>query len=427
MYRYARAIIVKTSFIFLLAAQFAPGGRVGLAQETSGQTQAGSGGSSVSMSGSTHRANPQRTGVFQSKAIEQPGETIWESPKYFTMKRAGYYVGQDVRVATPTTSIFLPGQAYGVPYDFYYSPPVVVNGVAYFQLYIGDGYLYAVDVNSGNLKWMTKRDRGNFSSPAVAGDSLFVGTDGGLFYAIDLKSKREKWRFKTGDKSHITVSPIVVDESVYFASNNGVLYALNAQTGQQRWNYNMGRANFVAAPAIEGDTIYLAGRLGYLYAINLKTGEERWKFATKDFANGLVVADGVVYFQDYKGQIYSVDAKTGQETPNSRKAGQAGTLLAIDDNTIYFGGRAEDDIHAMDATTRKSTWRFETSEPCNSPALAGGIVYVTCDDGKLYALDAKTGKKRWSTKALKPELSAPTVADGAIYFLSDDGRLHAVR
>ena len=45
----------------------------------------------------------------------------------------------------------------------------------------------------------------------------------------------------------------------------------------------------------------------------------------------------------------------------------------------------------------KPLWTFKAEEGIHSTAaIAGGKVYVGCDDGHLYALDFETGKKQWA-------------------------------
>ncbi|RIK65734.1 MAG: serine/threonine protein kinase [Planctomycetota bacterium] len=73
-------------------------------------------------------------------------------------------------------------------------------------------------------------------------------------------------------------------------------------------------------------------------------------------------------------------------------------------------------------------WRFETGELVqSSAAIVEGVVYVGCDDGKLYALDLKTGSARWKFDTKSAIKSSPTVYEGLVLFGDDDGVLHAVR
>lgn len=57
-------------------------------------------------------------------------------------------------------------------------------------------------------------------------------------------------------------------------------------------------------------------------------------------------------------------------------------------------------------------WSYRTGGGVfNSPAVAGGVVYASSADGQLYALDAATGARLWST----PGYYSPAVAGGRVY------------
>jgi outer membrane protein assembly factor BamB len=62
------------------------------------------------------------------------------------------------------------------------------------------------------------------SSPAVAGDTVYVGSEDGYLYAVDAASGEKLWQFATGDK--ITSSPTVADGTVYIGSHDGKMYAI---------------------------------------------------------------------------------------------------------------------------------------------------------------------------------------------------------
>jgi quinohemoprotein ethanol dehydrogenase len=54
-------------------------------------------------------------------------------------------------------------------------------------------------------------------------------------------------------------------------------------------------------------------------------------------------------------------------------------------------------IAALDVTTNKLAWRYQWPEQCYSGTLAtaGGLLFVGRNDGRLIALDSTTGKPRW--------------------------------
>lgn len=141
--------------------------------------------------------------------------------------------------------------------------PAVRDGKAYFAT--SDSHLfYAFDALTGNpifsldLKWPM------FSSPAIAGNTLYIGSHQGKLIAIDLSAQKPAWEFETdgfkqnneklvkpdGSSNYqvaftedfydrmvigaytmwtlgtVFSSPVVVDGVIYFGSADGNLYAL---------------------------------------------------------------------------------------------------------------------------------------------------------------------------------------------------------
>ena len=79
------------------------------------------------------------------------------------------------------------------------------------------------------------------------------------------------------------------------------------------------------------------------------------------------------------------------------------------------------------SSSLKQLWAFKAEEGIHgTAAIADGRVFVGCDDGKLYALDFKTGKQIWSFKTEDIVESAPLVRDGKVYFGSSDCFVYAL-
>ncbi len=74
-------------------------------------------------------------------------------------------------------------------------------------------------------------------------------------------------------------------------------------------------------------------------------------------------------------------------------------------------------------------WRFKAGNKFwyNSPIVYEGIVYVGCQDGKIYAVDGRTGALRWEFKTGAKTMSRYPVSDGKHLFLgSSGGHVYAV-
>ncbi len=97
-----------------------------------------------------------------------------------------------------------------------------------------------------------------------------------------------------------------------------------------------------------------------------------------------------------------------------------------------FDGR----IHALDPKTGKVKWRYH-SHRCGwaSPALGDGLIFATfigsvsarcsqLQNGQIVALDARTGTVRWSRNVGQTE-SSPLFSHGTVYFGSTNGYVYA--
>jgi outer membrane protein assembly factor BamB len=68
-------------------------------------------------------------------------------------------------------------------------------------------------------------------------------------------------------------------------------------------------------------------------------------------------------------------------------------------NTVYFGDHAEGIVRALDLTTGKVKWRFQTNGPIRcAPTIWKNTLLVGSDDGRLYSLNAANGTVRWSIR-----------------------------
>lgn len=77
----------------------------------------------------------------------------------------------------------------------YSSPLVLADGTTLIGCQ--DDKLYAVD-SAGAIKWQFATEGDVDSTPAVHGDTVFVGSDDGSVYALDLNTGTQKWRARLG-------------------------------------------------------------------------------------------------------------------------------------------------------------------------------------------------------------------------------------
>jgi outer membrane protein assembly factor BamB len=78
----------------------------------------------------------------------------------------------------------------------------------------------------------------------------------------------------------------------------------------------------------------------------------------------------------------------------------------------------------IDTPSASPVWTFDASAPMwGGTAFSGGIVYAGGDDGRLYAVDARSGQPRWTFHAGGAIKTRPAIDEGDL-FIADDGMLY---
>ncbi len=104
----------------------------------------------------------------------------------------------------------------------------------------------------------------------------------------------------------------------------------------------------------------------------------------------------------------------------------------IAEGMVFFGSSADNKVYALDAVTGKERWTYFVDSPVRfAPAFWKDRLYIVGDDGYLYCLRAKTGKLIWRKRggpredmvlgngrmiSRWPARGAPTIIDDIVYF-----------
>lgn len=309
------------------------------------------------------------------------------------------------------------------------SSAAVVNGVAYVGT-LG-GQLVALDVASGKPRWTyeaTGPDLGiGSSSPTVANGVVYVGDLIGILHAVDAATGKRRWTYKTG--AEIKSSPVVSAGLVLIGSYDNSLYALNAATGALAWKFTS-NGYVHATPAIVNGVAYFGGCDESFYGIRVKDGVRAAALNLEAYTAGSAAIDaGMAYFGTFSNDVVAVNLAGRQvkwRFADPDRQFPFYSSPAVGGGVVFIGGR-DKLVHALDAATGKPRWSFTTRARIDSsPVLAGNRVVVGSSDGVLYVLDAATGKQAWQFEAGAAILASPAVADGRIIVGDTDGRVYGI-
>jgi outer membrane protein assembly factor BamB len=308
----------------------------------------------------------------------------------------------------------------------------------------------------GDQPWFFQTGKGIFSTPVVDGDGVvYVGSADHDFYAVD-PDGTEKWRFRTGEMiDSAGALPADDPDTVVFGSGDGRLYRLDKRDGSVVWRFDArisprmsynnwfegnvaigpdgtiyaGNTNFNyyavtpdgelawvyetgsnawSAPAVGSDgTLYVGSCDTCLHAIH-PDGSRKWKRRTLGFisASAAIGRDGTIYAGSFDSHLYALDPDTGKTrwkyTTADHIYASAALLEDGTDTTAIIVGSTDGIMYAL-SPHGESLWQYDTGAPIRSspvigrdPGGEGHVVTFGNGDGRLFALDAATGERRWS-------------------------------
>ena len=207
------------------------------------------------------------------------------------------------------------------------------------------------------------------------------------------------------------------------------------------WTVRLGN-HLEFPPVVAYRRLFVSQAHARFFTIDARTGRVIWQkhFLDSCSAASPAVGHGVVY-QPYlprpcnygdrskRGFIVAMRVRGGKQLWRFRVSSESSPLLI--GRTLYFGAW-DHKLYALDVRTRKVRWTFAADAELNSsPAYSSGTIYIGSDGGTLFAVNSKTGRLRWSAHSFSRFgrreyfYATPTVAYGRVYVGNTDGTMYA--
>jgi outer membrane protein assembly factor BamB len=275
------------------------------------------------------------------------------------------------------------------------------------MLYVGtnDGYLIALDAQTGQEKWRYQSRGPIGQTPAATRDMIVFSNEADQVVAVDAINGKFKWQYKGETPEEYTLrghAGVSIDgDLIYTGMSNGALIALRRDTGSLAWSTSLKAdadrfMDVDATPLVMGDTVYASSSSGGVYAVDKTTGLVRWRLPFFDAAQpsatgnvGGITTDGKVlyvsvaelgtYAVDLSGNvIWRVGAKGG---------GEPAAPVVHDDMLVYTLASAG--LFIAERKTGNTLEYFDPGEGVSAkPTITGdGRLYVMSNRGILYAFD----------------------------------------
>ena len=184
--------------------------------------------------------------------------------------------------------------------------PLVYDGHVYFGA--RDGYFYSLDTATGQPAWKYSANNSWILTTAAAKDDvIYTGTsDTYLLLALDAATGKEK--FRTAADGYVYSSPLIAGNTIYFGDFTGQLLAVDRLSGAIIDRYETpGRMKYADSILNKGklDFAYMTKGLDLAYYTTTVVGMHKL-YKLGPILSKPVIGDGVIYFGSADGGLYAV-------------------------------------------------------------------------------------------------------------------------
>ncbi|MFM9011673.1 MAG: PQQ-binding-like beta-propeller repeat protein, partial [Planctomycetota bacterium] len=178
-----------------------------------------------------------------------------------------------------------------------------------------DVRLHVIDVADGNETAAVPLDGPTGTTPATAGDRVFFGTEGGMFFGFDVVQGEVVWRTAAASAGQAYRSSAALADGLAVVGFRGkAIEAFSTADGSRAWRHPM-RGRVEASPAVvtaagpdsapPRTVVIAADSAGGVVALDARTGEPAWEFdAGGGFGGGAAIAAGHVVLASDDGILW---------------------------------------------------------------------------------------------------------------------------
>lgn len=281
------------------------------------------------------------------------------------------------------------------------------------------------------LLWTYETGDAILSTPVISDRMVFIGSDDGSLYALDLATGRKAWVLTTEDA--IQAPPLVVFGTLYFGNLGGVFFAVDMTTGKVKWQYKAGAqvsgsANYITEQKGKKKLLAFGSYDNKLYCLDAVSGKKVWAFEAESYINGAAsVYNQSFVFGGCDAKVRVVRALDGKELFHIDAGSYIPGSVAIDGN-YAFAGHYGNKLVCIDLVKKKIPWEFgdedEGAPFFSSPAAGNGNVFIPSEDGVLYCINQQTGKLKWKFATGDEIKSSPVIAGDKVVLTSGGGYIY---
>jgi outer membrane protein assembly factor BamB len=309
--------------------------------------------------------------------------------------------------------------------------PVISGG----RVFVGsqDGNFYAIDLKTGASIWTFKAEGPIIAPAAVLGERVFFGDTYGFVYALGVADGGEAWRFETEGKIEGGINTLTEGgqpDRIFVGSHDFFLYCLSAASGEVLWKHETGNY-VVATPSMVRSAdgridLTFGGCDGLLHVLPAKgEGGKREIEIGAYVANTSAVRDGICYVAHNGGEVVAIEIASGETVWKTKTGIEYTASPAVDEKRLYVAG-PDKRLVAYDRVTGGEVWAFVSPRALSSsPLISGDLIWQGGMDGRLYAVKREDGSEAWNYDLGTQIKASPAASRGTLVVCGEDGVVYA--
>jgi len=294
-----------------------------------------------------------------------------------------------------------------------------------------------------NVAWtngtLAKQEYFTKLKPYVTAQVVYGADHSGKVVALDANTGKKLWNISTGKKW--IAGPTLFENKLLLTTKDAMLVALDASDGHQLWEAKV--SSEVLAPPTGSQGIVLVHAIdGAVSAINANNGSPIWRVdqsmpsLSLHYSSSPVIAGNSVLVGFASGKLQAFDLRSGlveweRAITQPRGRSELQRMVDISADPVVVGDTAyainyQGKLAAVDVKSGNIKWEREISSYQNI-AADDRLLYVTDTTHQLWAIDQQSGKTYWKQDALHDRyITGPAVVKGNVVVADRGGYLHFI-
>lgn len=223
-------------------------------------------------------------------------------------------------------------------------------------------------------------------------------------------------------------SGVLLDGTTVYYSNSSKVYALKEENGNIIWEYPEKASAtriFSAEPILAGEQLIVVDYGKLITSLNTGNGKENWQFtgAKARYIDSPLVVGDLIIAPNADYNVYALNLNGILQWTFT--GGHSFWTKPVSDGKLIYLSCMDHYLYALDVQTGNLVWKTDLGASLVSrPVLdESGTIYLGNIDGDFFAVSAADGRKVWEQRVGGGLWAAPLIKDGKLYFGDQSGRI----